>query len=183
MYLKVQLQWMICQHHQHLKFSSFHKLAFSYIQNGTFYNFLLLQMFARATSGDKRNNNKFSSCSLKAIEPVLNAKARSAKGCFTGTYNTTHKFSRFRCTLHPIRCVRFYESYNFPFPFIRSTLFISPVFWNTCTFTRISNLMFKTTIRLISEPIQRVKRLYRTFVLNWEQQAKSIIPICSQIIL
>lgn len=41
-------------------------------------------MFARATSGDKRNNNKFSSCSLRAIEPVLNAKARSAKGCFTG---------------------------------------------------------------------------------------------------
>lgn len=41
-------------------------------------------MFARATSGDKRNNNKFSPCSLKAIEPVLNAKARSAKGCFTG---------------------------------------------------------------------------------------------------
>ncbi|KAG4074252.1 hypothetical protein HA402_008661 [Bradysia odoriphaga] len=43
-------------------------------------------MFARATSGDKRNNNKFSPCSLKAIEPVLNAKARSAKGCFTGNY-------------------------------------------------------------------------------------------------
>lgn len=41
-------------------------------------------MFARATSGDKKNNNKFSPCSLKAIEPVLNAKARSAKGCFTG---------------------------------------------------------------------------------------------------
>lgn len=41
-------------------------------------------MFARATSGDKRNNNRFSPCSLKAIEPVLNAKARSAKGCFTG---------------------------------------------------------------------------------------------------
>lgn len=41
-------------------------------------------MFARATSGDKRNNNKFSPCSLKAIEPVLNAKARSSKGCFTG---------------------------------------------------------------------------------------------------
>ncbi|XP_053945367.1 uncharacterized protein LOC128854922 isoform X1 [Anastrepha ludens] len=40
-------------------------------------------MFARATSGDKKNNNKFSPCSLKSIEPVLNAKARSAKGCFT----------------------------------------------------------------------------------------------------
>lgn len=43
-------------------------------------------MFARATSGDKKNNNKFSPCSLKSIEPVLNAKARSAKGCFTGKY-------------------------------------------------------------------------------------------------
>lgn len=43
-------------------------------------------MFARATSGDKRNNNKFSPCSLKAIEPVLNAKARSNKGCFTGKH-------------------------------------------------------------------------------------------------
>lgn len=43
-------------------------------------------MFARATSGDKKNNNKFSQCSLKAIEPVLNAKARSAKGCFTGEW-------------------------------------------------------------------------------------------------
>lgn len=43
-------------------------------------------MFARATSGDKKNNNKFSPCSLKSIEPVLNAKARSAKGCFTGYF-------------------------------------------------------------------------------------------------
>ena len=43
-------------------------------------------MFARATSGDKRNNNRFSSCSLNAINPVLNTKARSPKGCFTGEY-------------------------------------------------------------------------------------------------
>ncbi|XP_041970405.1 uncharacterized protein LOC121726859 [Aricia agestis] len=40
-------------------------------------------MFARATSGDRKNNNKFSPCSLKAIDPVLNNKARSPKGCFT----------------------------------------------------------------------------------------------------
>ncbi|KAK4881068.1 hypothetical protein RN001_004387 [Aquatica leii] len=40
-------------------------------------------MFARATSGDKKNNNQFSPCSLKSINPVLNFKARSAKGCFT----------------------------------------------------------------------------------------------------
>lgn len=41
-------------------------------------------MFARATSGDKKNNNQFSPCSLKSINPVLNFKARSTKGCFTG---------------------------------------------------------------------------------------------------
>ncbi|KAL1140356.1 hypothetical protein AAG570_000288 [Ranatra chinensis] len=40
-------------------------------------------MFARATSGDKKNNNKFSPCSLASINPVLNSKARSVKGCFT----------------------------------------------------------------------------------------------------
>ncbi|CAG2173558.1 unnamed protein product [Oppiella nova] len=39
-------------------------------------------MFARATSGDKRNNNKFSPCSLKSINAVLNTKAKSVKGCF-----------------------------------------------------------------------------------------------------
>jgi hypothetical protein len=44
-------------------------------------------MFARATSGDKRNNNRFSPCSLNAINPVLNTKARSPKGCFTGEYD------------------------------------------------------------------------------------------------
>lgn len=48
-------------------------------------------MFARATSGDKRNNNKFSPCSLKAIEPVLNSKARSNKGCFTGELCLIHE--------------------------------------------------------------------------------------------
>ncbi|XP_059488590.1 disintegrin and metalloproteinase domain-containing protein 10 [Neocloeon triangulifer] len=40
-------------------------------------------MFARATSGDKRNNNRFSPCSLDSISPVLAAKARSSRGCFT----------------------------------------------------------------------------------------------------
>lgn len=42
-------------------------------------------MFARATSGDKRNNNKFSPCSLKSINGVLSTKARNENGCFTGT--------------------------------------------------------------------------------------------------
>lgn len=41
-------------------------------------------MFARATSGDKRNNNKFSPCSLKSINGVLSSKARNDHGCFTG---------------------------------------------------------------------------------------------------
>ncbi|XP_076396323.1 disintegrin and metalloproteinase domain-containing protein 10 isoform X3 [Megachile rotundata] len=44
-------------------------------------------MFARATSGDKRNNNRFSPCSLLSINPVLNAKARSSKGCFAEPQN------------------------------------------------------------------------------------------------
>lgn len=48
-------------------------------------------MFARATSGDKKNNNKFSPCSLKSINPVLNYKARSAKGCFTGRTESEKK--------------------------------------------------------------------------------------------
>uniref|UniRef100_A0A8D8W5K6 ADAM10 endopeptidase n=1 Tax=Cacopsylla melanoneura TaxID=428564 RepID=A0A8D8W5K6_9HEMI len=39
-------------------------------------------MFARATSGDKKNNNRFSQCSLNSINPVLNSKARNGKGCF-----------------------------------------------------------------------------------------------------
>lgn len=44
-------------------------------------------MFARATSGDKKNNNKFSPCSLNSINPVLNSKARSQMGCFTEPQN------------------------------------------------------------------------------------------------
>ena len=41
-------------------------------------------MFARATSGDKYNNKRFSPCSLRSIHEVLTAKARGPKGCFTG---------------------------------------------------------------------------------------------------
>ena len=43
-------------------------------------------MFARATSGDKKNNRNFSPCSLKSIKPVLLAKARGPKGCFKGNF-------------------------------------------------------------------------------------------------
>jgi len=39
-------------------------------------------MFARATSGDKFNNKRFSPCSLKSINKVLQVKARGPKGCF-----------------------------------------------------------------------------------------------------
>lgn len=47
------------------------------------YNPPLLLLLLRATSGDKLNNNKFSPCSLKKINSVLNSKARDTKGCFT----------------------------------------------------------------------------------------------------
>lgn len=40
-------------------------------------------MFARATSGDKRNNRQFSPCSLKSVKNVLTIKARGGAGCFT----------------------------------------------------------------------------------------------------
>jgi len=40
-------------------------------------------MYARATAGDQKNNNKFSPCSLRNILPVLNYKARETHGCFT----------------------------------------------------------------------------------------------------
>ena len=49
-------------------------------------------MFARATSGDKRNNNKFSPCSLRSINAVLNTKAKSLKGCFQGEYRSESIF-------------------------------------------------------------------------------------------
>ena len=41
-------------------------------------------MFARATSGDKPNNNKFSECSLRSMSQVMEEKARSKDGCFIG---------------------------------------------------------------------------------------------------
>ena len=40
-------------------------------------------MYARATSGDRNNNKKFSPCSLRSISQVLSAKALGPKGCFT----------------------------------------------------------------------------------------------------
>lgn len=39
-------------------------------------------MYARATSGDKLNNNKFSSCSISNISAVLQ---RKRDNCFVGT--------------------------------------------------------------------------------------------------
>jgi disintegrin and metalloproteinase domain-containing protein 10 len=42
-------------------------------------------MYARATSGDKKNNVMFSRCSVPAINDVLNEKARGWRtGCFEG---------------------------------------------------------------------------------------------------
>lgn len=42
-------------------------------------------MYARATSGDKLNNNKFSSCSVRNISQVLEKKRGN---CFVGTSST-----------------------------------------------------------------------------------------------
>ena len=47
-------------------------------------------MFARATSGDKPNNNKFSACSKASMATVMEAKARHTSGCFIGN---THLFT------------------------------------------------------------------------------------------
>lgn len=59
-------------------------------------------MFARATSGDKKNNNRFSPCSLSAINPVLNVKARSTRGCFTGKNHNYNYFFITDCNLQII---------------------------------------------------------------------------------
>lgn len=40
-------------------------------------------MYARATSGDKLNNNKFSICSIRNISQVLEKKRSN---CFVGTF-------------------------------------------------------------------------------------------------
>lgn len=40
-------------------------------------------MYARATSGDKLNNNKFSICSIRNISQVLEKKRNN---CFVGMY-------------------------------------------------------------------------------------------------
>lgn len=40
-------------------------------------------MYARATSGDKLNNNKFSLCSIRNISQVLEKKRNN---CFVGMY-------------------------------------------------------------------------------------------------
>lgn len=71
-------------------------------------------MFARATSGDKKNNNHFSPCSLKSINPVLNFKARSAKGCFTGKLISYTKNSA-------VRCLDFFEIPSKMIPFSRTS--------------------------------------------------------------
>ena len=39
-------------------------------------------MYARATSGDRPNNNKFSKCSTQSMAQVISAKAQGEHGCF-----------------------------------------------------------------------------------------------------
>lgn len=67
-------------------------------------------MYARATSGDKLNNNKFSSCSINNISAVL---LKKRDNCFVGTLF----FSFFpllllsqRLSLHAVALVVFVES-------------------------------------------------------------------------
>jgi len=56
-------------------------------------------MYARATSGDRPNNNKFSVCSKQAMAQVMAVKARGDHGCFIRMYllasilNNTHSTS------------------------------------------------------------------------------------------
>ncbi|XP_064595788.1 disintegrin and metalloproteinase domain-containing protein 10-like [Liolophura sinensis] len=40
-------------------------------------------MYARATSGDRPNNERFSSCSIESMGPVIDARGRNSNGCFT----------------------------------------------------------------------------------------------------
>ena len=63
-------------------------------------------MFARATSGDKRNNNKFSPCSLRSINAVLNTKAKSLKGCFQGRREICDGLIRYSYNVVPFRAPR-----------------------------------------------------------------------------
>ena len=48
-------------------------------------------MFARATSGDRPNNNRFSRCSKSSMAMVMEAKARHAAGCFIGESALIHQ--------------------------------------------------------------------------------------------
>ena len=59
-------------------------------------------MFARATSGDKPNNRKFSSCSTKTMGGVLSVKGicTDARCCFTGKESCNEgSFGLTRCVL------------------------------------------------------------------------------------
>lgn len=41
-------------------------------------------MYAHATSGNLPNNNKFSSCSINQMAPIIENKCRTSTGCFIG---------------------------------------------------------------------------------------------------
>lgn len=51
-------------------------------------------MYARATSGDKLNNNKFSICSIRNISQVLEKKRNN---CFVGMYLAILKAEQQSC--------------------------------------------------------------------------------------
>jgi len=52
-------------------------------------------MYARATSGDKLNNNKFSTCSIRNISQVLEKKRGN---CFVGTFVLVSTDPRVNCS-------------------------------------------------------------------------------------
>ena len=58
-------------------------------------------MFARATSGDKPNNNKFSACSKASMATVMEAKARHTLGCFIGAPRSSSQLHLFRLLFNP----------------------------------------------------------------------------------
>ena len=52
-------------------------------------------MFPMATSGFLPNNKLFSSCSITSMGSILETKARSSSGCFTGNFDSVLNFVSF----------------------------------------------------------------------------------------
>ena len=92
-------------------------------------------MYARATSGDKPNNSKFSSCSKRAMALVMASKAINEDGCFTGDAMHTNTIQ-----------------YN--------TIQYNTILYNTIQY----NAMQYNTIQLYCTPIQYNTMQYNTII-------------------